>query len=73
VATTKEANLTVDAGVLQKFNEAKRCCKAKKKKQDKKFKLMFFAKFSIKSVEWPWACHLPLQLQIFMFEVPLLF
>ena len=41
VASTKEANLTVDSGVLRKINEAKRCRKEKKEKQRKKFKLMF--------------------------------
>ncbi|KAL3826273.1 hypothetical protein ACHAXA_004591 [Cyclostephanos tholiformis] len=41
VASTKEANLTVDSGVLRKINEAKRCRKEKKERQRKKFKLMF--------------------------------
>ena len=41
VASTKEANMTVDSGVLRKINEAKRCRKEKKEKQRKKFKLMF--------------------------------
>ena len=47
VASTKEANLTVDAGVLRKINEAKRFRKEKKESQRKKFKLMFSAKNGI--------------------------
>ncbi|KAL3802137.1 hypothetical protein ACHAW5_000222 [Stephanodiscus triporus] len=43
VASTKEANLEVDAGVLRKINEAKRCRKEKKETQRKKFKHMFSA------------------------------
>lgn len=47
VTSTKEANLTVDAGVLRKINEAKRFRKEKKESQRKKFKLMFSAKNGI--------------------------
>ena len=41
VESTKEAGMTVDAGVLRKINEAKRCRKQKKERQRKKFKFMF--------------------------------
>lgn len=40
---TKEAGKTVDAGVMRKINEAKRCRREKKERQRKKFKFMFAA------------------------------
>ena len=43
VASTKDANLTVDAGIVRKMNEAMRCHKHKKERQRKKYKAMFFA------------------------------
>ncbi|KAL7536894.1 hypothetical protein ACHAXR_007459 [Thalassiosira sp. AJA248-18] len=41
VDSTREAGLTVDAGIMRKINETKRCRKEKKERQRKKFKFMF--------------------------------
>lgn len=41
VESTKDAGMTVDAGVLRKINEAKRFRKEKKERHRKKFKFMF--------------------------------
>ena len=41
VDSTKEAGKSVDAAVLRKFNEVKRCRKMNKERQKKKFKFMF--------------------------------
>jgi hypothetical protein len=43
VASTKDANLTVDAGIVRKMNEAMRCHKQKKVRQRNKYKAMFVA------------------------------
>lgn len=43
VASTKDANLTVDAGIVRKMNEAMRCHKQKNERQRKKYKAMFVA------------------------------
>lgn len=40
---TKEAGKTVDAGVMRKIDQAKRCRREKKEQQRKKFKFMFAA------------------------------
>ena len=36
--------MTIDSGVLRKMNEAKRCLKAQKGREKKKFKFMFSTK-----------------------------
>lgn len=51
VQSTKEGGLTIDSGVLRKMNEAKRCLKAQKGREKKKFKFMFSTKTGMDSKE----------------------